>query len=226
MRHRGEHNQPARLHSNGSSQFESSAGTLNELMVTPPVLPGRHRAKGTAPRIPVQALPTHDALVHDSPTPPEVPDKARWRASHLPRTVAASALVIGAVGFVRLTQRFAESHSVTDFVSLLVGLVVIVGLWAAVIASTPQVVRLNGSRLTVHNTRGSETFDLADALQPVDLVGNPRTSHWAVLLHRPNSTTVVLRRKEVVATELDPIVRHYRMVAAKRHSEREARFNS
>ena len=86
-------------------------------------------------------------------------------------------------------------------------------------------VSLTGSILEVHNTGGSERFDLADALQPVDLVGDPRTSHWAVLLHRSNGTTLVLRRNDVEALELDPIVRHYRNVATQRFIDREARFN-
>ena len=41
------------------------------------------------------------------------------------------------------------------------------------IASTPQVVSLRGSVLTVHNSSGTERFDLADGLQPVDVVGEP-----------------------------------------------------
>lgn len=155
-----------------------------------------------------------------------IPQVARWKASHLPRTVAAATLAMAAVGTAALGARYSQSRASDDFVSLVIGLGVVVVLWAVVIASTPQVVSLDGSVLTVHNTSGSENFDLADSLQPVDVVGNPRTSHWAVLLHRPNSTTVVLRRNDVAALELDPIVRHFRKVADQRHLERETRFNA
>ena len=103
-------------------------------------------------------------------------------------------------------------------------MVVVVVLWAMLIASTPQEVTLKGSVLTVHNSGGYERFDLADGLQPVDLVGDPRSSKWAVLLHRADRSSVVLRRHDVVATELDPIVRHYRSVADQRFNERSARF--
>jgi hypothetical protein len=154
-----------------------------------------------------------------------VPHSAHWKASHLPRTVAAVTLALAAAGTAALGGRYAQTRASDDFLSLVVGLGVVVVLWAVVIASTPQVVTIEGSWLTVHNTGGSERFDLADALQPIDLVGNPRTSHWAVLLHRPGSTTVVLRRNDVDPLELDPIVRHYRMVAEQRHTERDARFS-
>ena len=45
------------------------------------------------------------------------------------------------------------------------------------------------------------------------------------LLHRANRTSLVLRRRDVDAVELDPIVRHYRTIAHRRYSERQARFN-
>lgn len=157
--------------------------------------------------------------------PAAIPVTARWRASHLPRIIAGTVLALAVLGTSALGVRYAQSRTSDDFVSLVVGLVVVVVLWALVIASTPQTVTLEHSVLTVHNTGGSERFDLVDPLQPVDLVGDPRTSHWAVLLHRPNSTTVVLRRNDVVASELDPIVRHYRTVADQRWSDRQARFN-
>ncbi len=158
--------------------------------------------------------------------PPEIPRTAQWRASHLPRIIAGSLLAASVVGTTVLAVRYAQSRTSDDFVSLAIGLGVVVTLWAVLIASTPQVVSLDGAMLTVRNTSGSETFDLSDGLQSVDLVGDPRTSYWAVLLHRPNSTTVVLRRHDVNATEIDPIVRHYRSVATRRFTDREARFSS
>jgi hypothetical protein len=219
---------------------DTTVQALTALMVTQPV-PGKHRAPTTAPpRIPAQSQPTHDmapaapapaAKVVRLPLPTAaprervVPDTGQWKASHVPRTVAAVTLAVAAAGTAALGMRYWETRASDDFISLAIGLGVVVVLWAVVIASTPQVVSLEGSVLTVHNTRGSESFDLADGLQPVDVVGNARTSHWAVLLHRPNGTTLVLRRNDVDAAELDPIVRHYRMVAEQRVTERDSRFN-
>jgi len=269
MLSRSQMNQPSPDQTDDSTAAEAaSLGTLTDLMATRQQLPGRHRAPVATPRIPLQALPTHDtgraswdkgAIIRSEPDsapgdtatssstgpapdaatraravfmslPVErpatgIPDTARWRASHLPRTVAAATLVMAVLGTSALGVRYAQTRASDDLVSLAIGLGVVVVLWAVVIASTPQVVSLRGSVLTVHRTGGEASFDLADALQPVDVVGNARTSHWAVLLHRPNSTTVVLRRNDVTASELDPIVRHYRMVAEQRHIERDARFN-
>jgi hypothetical protein len=154
-----------------------------------------------------------------------IPQHAQWRASHLPRAFAGTLLTLAVLGTTGLGIRYAQTRTSDEFISLAIGLGVVVALWALLIASTPQVVSLEGSVLTVANNGGCESFDLADGLQAVDVVGDPRTSHWAVLLHRPNSTTVVLRRHDVDAFEVDPIVRHYRSVANRRFTDRETRFS-
>ncbi len=200
---------------------------------------GTHRRPAT-PQIPTQSQPTHDDDVEppvealEAPiarrraaevAPAAIPATARWRASHLPRTFAGAVMALAALGTSVLGVRYAQSRTSDDFVSLATGLAALAILWAIVIASTPQSVTLENSVLTVHNSAGSERFDLVDALQAVDVVGDPRTSHWAVLLHRANSTTVVLRHHDVIASELDPIVRHYRAIADVRWSDRQSRFN-
>lgn len=170
-------------------------------------------------------LPQSIARSAQPAEPVEIPQTAEWRASHFPRVFTGGLLGTSIAGTTALAIRYAQNRTSDDFVSLVIGLAVVVILWALMIASTPQVVTIKGSVLTVRNTGGENSFDLADGLQEVDVVGNPRTSHWAVLLHRPNSTSVVLRRHDVVAAELDPIVRHYRMVAERRFAERNARFS-
>jgi hypothetical protein len=245
MQHRGADTQTNPTHTAEAAQDEVAVGTLTELMATQQLVPGKHRA-AVVPHIPVQTQPTHDVVEEEPETDPEpesvtrvvpartpavapatfvIPDSARWKASHLPRTIVAITLVMSALGTAVLGAHYARSRTSDDFISLVIGIAVVVVLWALVIASTPQVVTLSGSVLTVHNTSGSERFDLADGLQPVDVVGDPRTSHWAVLLHRPNTSTVVLRHHDVDAFEVDPIVRHYRRVAEQRHAERDARFS-
>ncbi len=133
-------------------------------------------------------------------------------------------LLLAVGGTSALGLRYAENRGSDEFLSVVVGIAVIVGLWALLIASTPQVVSLRGSVLTVRNSSGSERFDLADGLQPVDVVGQPRSSGWALLLHRANNTSVVLRRRDVDAVALDPIVRHYRAIAEQRYTDRQVRF--
>ena len=138
---------------------------------------------------------------------------------------SAALLLLAVAGTSALGLRYAETRGSDEFLSVVVGIAVVVGLWALLIASTPQVVSLRGSMLTVRNSSGSERFDLADGLQPVDVVGQPRSSGWALLLHRSNNTSVVLRRRDVDAVALDPIVRHYRAIAEQRYTDRQVRFS-
>ena len=79
--------------------------------------------------------------------------------------------------------------------------------------------------LTIHNSPGRESFDLADGLQPIDIIGTPRQRKWAVLLHRADRTSVVLRRHDINAVEFDPIVRHYREIVGRRVAGHTSPFN-
>ncbi len=158
------------------------------------------------------------------PGPATIPPTAQWKAGHGPRLFSAALLLLAVAGTSALGLRYAENRGSTEFLSVVAGIAVVVGLWALLIASTPQVVSLRGSVLTVRNSSGSERFDLADGLQPVDVLGQPRSSGWALLLHRANNTSVVLRRRDVDAVALDPIVRHYRALAEQRYADRQARF--
>jgi hypothetical protein len=138
----------------------------------------------------------------------------------------AGVLLVLAVGGTSALGLDYQQHPGSDqLVSLAIGIAVVVGLWAMLIASTPQVVSLRGSVLTIHNSSGTERFDLGDGMQPVDLVGDPGNSSWALVLHRSNRTSLVLRRRDVDAVQLDSIVRHYRTIAARTYAERQARFD-
>jgi hypothetical protein len=213
---------------------------------------GTHKLPTAEPLIPAQKVPTHETVEVVEETAPEVvteeahgpaetrelaaqvtpvtthsslPSSVQWKAGHAPRAFAAALLLFAVAGTSALGLRYAETHSSDEFISVVIGIGVVVGLWALLIASTPQVVSLRGSVLTVRNSSGSERFDLADGLQPVDVIGEPRSSQWALLLHRSNNTSVVLRRRDVDAVALDPIVRHYRAMADQRYSDRQVRFS-
>jgi hypothetical protein len=175
----------------------------------------------------VEAAPAVEPAQVPVPTqvPHHLPASVQWKASHGPRVLAAVLLLLAVAGTSALGLRYVETRGSDEFISVVIGVGVVVALWGLLIASTPQVVSLRGSILTVRNSSGSERFDLADGLQPVDVVGEPRSSQWAVLLHRPNNTSVVLRRRDVDAVALDPIVRHYRAMADQRYADRQARFS-
>ncbi len=176
------------------------------------------------PTAPVPAVETSTAAETDEPAF-VAPHTARWKASHGPRMLAGVLLVLAVGGTSALGLDYQQNPGSDQLISLAIGIAVVVGLWAMLIASTPQVVSLRGSVLTIHNSSGTERFDLGDAEQAVDLVGEPQGSKWALVLHRANRTSLVLRRRDVDAVQLDPIVRHYRTIAHRKHSERQARFN-
>ena len=99
-------------------------------------------------------------------------------------------------------------------------------LWALLIATHPAGGHPAAGRCSPFTTAaGRESFDLADGLQPIDIIGTPRQRKWAVLLHRSDRTSVVLRRHDVNAVEFDPIVRHYREIVGRRFAGHATRFN-
>ena len=238
MRNRSQHQ------ANQSETIVSDAptlDTLNQLIAAQrPVAPsvGKHRAPVAATEIPEQKDRDHHSLVEEveaieaaqvveEPTSSaaHIPDTARWTASHLPRVFAGALLALSVTGTWFLGVRFEESRLPQDFVSLFIGVGVVVVLWALLIATTPQELTLKGSVLTIHNSSGRESFDLANSLQPIDIIGTPRQRKWAVLLHRADRTSVVLRRHDVKAAEFDPIVRHYREIVGRRYAGHASPFN-
>lgn len=212
---------------------------LTDLLSEEPSADGKHKQVAQQPLIPAQKVPTHETVEAVPEAVPEVvpevvaqaepiatlPTHLQWKASHGPRVFAAAMLLFSVAGTFALGMRYAETRGTNEFISVVIGVGVVVALWALLIASTPQVISLRGSILTVRNSSGSERFDLADGLQPVDVVGEPRSSQWALLLHRPNNTSVVLRRRDVDAVALDPIVRRYRALADQRYHDRQVRFS-
>jgi hypothetical protein len=242
-RQAGRHRAPVAIPTQKLPTHDTDAdSTRSELSASAPDAPSRRRPG--AHRAPVRPTPSTIATVTELPTQarqvvaqpvrqaaaqptaePVIPHTAEWRASHFPRVFIGGLLGTAIAGTTALAIRYAQSQTLEDFIPLAVGLAVVVLLWGILIASTPQIVRLKGSWLSVHNTLGSARFDLADGLQEADIVGTPESSHWALLLHRPNSASLVLTHKDVVPAELDPIVRHYRTVAERRFAERNARFS-
>jgi hypothetical protein len=242
MRHKGE----AGTAKSVKSGVTDTISKLTELLSEEQATTGKHKQPAGQPLIPAQKVPTHETVeavpevaevaqvvevveapevVAPAPARTKLPPSVHWKASHGPRIFAAATLLFSVAGTSALGLRYAQTRETDEFISVVVGVGVVVALWALLIASTPQVVSLRGSILTVRNSSGSERFDLADGLQPIDVVGEPRSSQWALLLHRSNNTSVVLRRRDVDAATLDPIVRHYRELADQRYTDRQVRFS-
>jgi hypothetical protein len=242
MRHKSETGAAKSVKSGVTGTLSKLSDLLSEEQDTT----GKHKQPAEQPLIPTQKVPTHETVeatevpaavvaeVAQAPVvdetvpampPARLPASVQWKASHGPRIFACATLLFAVAGTSALGLRYTQTRGTDEFISVVIGVGVVVALWALLIASTPQVVSLRGSIITVRNSSGSERFDLADGLQPVDVVGEPRSSQWAVLLHRANNTSVVLRRRDVDAVALDPIVRHYRAMADQRYSDRQVRFS-
>ena len=189
---------------------------------------GRHDG---LPSAPVPTSPAHLTVVGpptDRATGPHrhaIPLEAEWTARHTSRVLGACLLVAALAGTGVLGLRYYSTGGSEELTALVVGLAVVVLLWGALIVSTPQMVTLRGSMMTVWSGRDGERFDLADGGQPVDLHGEAGSADWALLLHRPDRTACVLRRHDVDPVAVDQVVRHYRGIAERRAAERETRFD-
>jgi hypothetical protein len=175
--------------------------------------PGRGDADGTG-----------DATAYaggQAPVPPHlVPASATWRSRHLLRglfTAAATCAVLAVVPTTVWAWRTpGEQRLRIELAVVLLAL----GLCSLLASRQRQVVTLRGSSVTVASHRGTESFDLADCMQSVELSGDPRQAGWSIVLHRADGSSLVLGRRDVDAIAVDPIVRHFRHLAEKRRAQR------
>lgn len=185
---------------------------------------GRHDG---LPPTPVPTSPAHLTVAGPAEAVHRhsIPLEAEWTARHTTRVLGAALLVAALAGTGVLGLRYYSTGGSQELTALVVGLAVVVVLWGTLIVSTPQMVTLRGSIMTVWSGRDGERFDLADVGQPVDLHGEAGSADWALLLHRPDRTACVLRRHDVDPVAVDQVVRHYRGVAERRAAERETRLD-
>ena len=221
--------------------LEGNGGVRAVPLRVPAQPDGRHDGLPTspAPTSPVPTSPAHLTVVGPIVAPVEdpvaasvagrhrhsIPLEAEWTARHATRVLGAALLVAALAGTGVLGLRYYSTGGSDELTALVIGLAVVVVLWGTLIVSTPQMVTLRGSILTVWSGRDGERFDLADGGQPVDLHGEAGSADWALLLHRPDRTACVLRRHDVDPVTVDQVVRHYRGIAERRATEREHRFD-
>jgi hypothetical protein len=169
----------------------------------------------------------HVAPARDDATesaPEDVLDQARWRRRHLGRTL----LGVAAIGALALTVPEAVGYwhlqSPERLEGLMVRVTFAIGLWSILVSCPAQQVTLRGSVLGVHGPGLAETFDLADALQRVELSGRAGKRDWQLRFGRPDDRDLVLTRRDVDSKALDPVVRHHRRVAERRRHRAWARL--
>ena len=169
----------------------------------------------------------HVAPVEDDvlgPSPEGVLDTALWRGRHLGRWL----LVVAAFAALAITVpevvTYWRAQSVDNLQQLMVVVTFAIGLWSILASCPPRQVRLDGSMLGVRGQGLDEVFDLADALQRVELSGRPDKRDWKLSFGRPDRPDVVLTRRDVDAVALDVVVRHHRALAERRRHHEWARL--
>jgi hypothetical protein len=172
--------------------------------------PGRHIA------------PRSDELAE--PLLPDVLDQAQWCRRHSGRTILTVAAFLGLALTVPAALAYWRSRTTEDLQDLMVVVTFAIGLWSIVTSCPPRRVTLRGSRLSVLDMGVEETFDLADALQRVQLSGRPGKRDWQLRFGRPDDRDVVLTRRDVDSMRIEHVVRHHRSLAERRRHQEWARL--
>jgi hypothetical protein len=169
----------------------------------------------------------HVAPARDDVTeaaPEDVLDQAHWRRRHLGRTMLGVAAITALGVTVPEAVTYWHVRSPEVLQDLMVRVTFAIGLWSILASCPPQQVTLRGSVLRVHGPGVEETFDLADALQRVEVSGRAGKRDWQLRFGRPDDRDLVLTRRDVDSAALDPVVRHHRRVAERRRHREWARL--
>lgn len=187
---------------------------------------GEPGAASKAPAIPHQATPAHEPAREEAAgSRATIPSEARWKAKHKVRTFFALLLVplLGAAvagGYYAWRIGSMEYIPVAAIPALLV-----VGIWAAMMSSTPVVTTLQGSKVGVRHDGVTEEFDLANPDQAVETARDVRDPRWRVVFERVDGSQLALTRKHVPPAEFMTVLRHYRQIAAEQMEQRLRRYH-
>lgn len=182
-------------------------------------------ATATAPAIPRQAVPIHDRSVRAEQRP-AIPSEAKWKARHKMRTFFGLLLVpfLGAAvagGYYAYSQGSLEYLPVAAIPAL-----VIVGIWGAMINTTPTVTTLKDSRIAVRHDGVTDEFDLANPDQAIETARDASDPRWKVTFERVDGSQLALTRRHVPPAEFMTILQHYRRIAAELMEQRIRRYQA
>ena len=152
---------------------------------------------------------------------PGIATHAEWNTSRQLRR-SVSVAMVWLVALIAVGVGYAVSRGTTLGIALpvLPGIVA-AGLWACLLMTTPTVVSVRSSVLTVRTAAGARTFDLALPDLEVAMTENARGGAWRLRLDDGVGDPVVIDGNQVPVEELTPIVIHYRAIADHRRAERD-----
>jgi hypothetical protein len=148
---------------------------------------------------------------------PQIPTRVSWRSRPAGRLVVTSLAALSLLAAMPAAAYLFWQAPTQDRLQMMLGMMTLdLGLSMLLAARRPLEVTLLGSLLTVTDRGVSQTFDLADALQRVELSAEPDHRAWTLTLGRADDRDLVLRRRDVDPVQLDAIVRYHRDVAERR----------
>jgi hypothetical protein len=197
MKHRADTLERVLVMRSSGTAIELPAGPSAGSSVRPVEAPGRH----VRPPLPA----------------PQIPTKVSWRSRPVGRLVLTSLAALSLLAAMPAAAYLFWQAPSQGRMQLMLGMMTLdLGLSMLLAARKPLEVTLLGSLLTVTDRGVSQTFDLADALQRVQLSATPEHRGWSLTLGRADDCDLVLRRRDVDPVQLDPIVRYHRDVAERR----------
>jgi hypothetical protein len=183
----------------------------------------------TPPAIPQQPLPTHDeareqAHARARQSGPAIPHEARWKAKHKLRTTFGL-LLVPFLAAAAAGGYYAWSIDSMEYIPVAaIPVVIIAGIWGAMMSTSPRVTTLKGSKITVRHDGIVDEFDLANPDQAIETSRDASDPRWKVTLERVDGSQLVFTRKHVPAAEFMTILQHYRRIAAELLEQRIRRY--
>ena len=204
----------------------------SEVAGSPGGIPDQARGEAAALRtpaaIPQQATPAHDESqeLQSRPKGPAIPHEARWKARHKVRTTFGLLLVPFMAAAVA-GGYYAWSIDSMEYIPVAaIPALVIVGIWGAMINSTPPVTTLKGSKISVRHDGIVDEFDLANPDQAIETNRDAADPRWKATFERVDGSQLVLTRKHVPPKEFMQILQHYRRIAAELLEQRIRRYHT
>lgn len=180
-----------------------------------------------APYVPPQVQPAHDDLHAYAPVPASsmIPESAHWVEHRRPRLVVGILLALSLLGALGLLVVTIITQATAAIVGLAVCGVLVVVFRATLMSTGVTITDLKGAILQVRMNGDLHVFKLDDPDHVVQVVGQPGSHGWRVVLESPSGTIVELDASHVNAQEMHPIAEYFRGVAEREREQRRYRFN-
>jgi hypothetical protein len=179
------------------------------------------------PQVPVQAQPLHDELHAYAPirASEAIPEAAHWVERRRPRVVVGVLLTLSLLGAIASLVVASITQDVVAIVALAACGFLAVVFRATLMSKGVTTTDLKGTTLKVRTGGDLQIFKLDDPDHIIQVVGQPDSPGWKVILEAPDGRIVTLDASLVNAQEMHPVALYYHAVAERERDRRHARFN-